>query len=114
MAEVTISVQKVVKTGLQPTYTDDATLNGTDTFLFENSDKTFMHAKNGDSSQHTVTVETPVTVSGLDVAELTVDIPAGENRLIGPFPPGVFNDNSGEAAFTLDAGTSMEIAILRL
>jgi hypothetical protein len=113
MADVDISVQKLTKSGLNATYTDDSTLNGTDTFLFENGNATFMYVKNGDGSSHTVTVQTPATVSGLDVAELTIDVPAGEDRFIGPFPPGVFNYNTGKAKFTLDAGTSMEIAILR-
>jgi hypothetical protein len=114
MAEVDISVQKLDKNGLDATYTTDSTLNDSDTFLFENGNATFLHVKNGDSSQHTVTVQTPATVSGLDVAELSVDIPAGEERFIGPFPPGVFNYSTGKAKFTLDAGTSMEIAILRV
>jgi hypothetical protein len=114
MSDVDISVQKMDKTGLDATYTTDSTLNGSDTFLFENGDQTFMHVKNGDSSEHTVTVQTPKTVSGLTVQELSVDVPAGEERFIGPFPPGVFNYSTGKAKFTLDAGTSMEIAIIRL
>lgn len=114
MSEVNIDVQKLTKSGLEATYTDDSTLNGSDTFLFVNGNATFMHVKNGDGSQHTVTVQTPATVSGLDVEELTVDIGAGDEKFIGPFPPGVFNYSSGKAKFTLDAGTNMEIAILRV
>lgn len=114
MSEVNISVQELQQGGLSATYTDDTTLDGTDTFLFKNNGYTFMHVKNGDSSQHTVTVQTPKQVSGLDVSELTVDVAAGGEKFIGPFPPGVFNYSGGNAKFTLDAGTSMEIAILRV
>ena len=113
MAEVEITVQSATFNGVEATYTTDSTLNGTDTFQFKNDGKTIMHFKNGDSSQHTVTVETPRKVSGLDVAEVSVDLGASVEKFIGPFPPGTFNAG-GLVSFTLDAGTSMEVAILRL
>jgi hypothetical protein len=78
-----------------------------------NDGRTFLHVKNGDSSQHTLTFTTPREVAGLAVADPAVDVAASGEKFIGPFPPGVFNAG-GLCSFTLDAGTSMEIAIVRV
>jgi hypothetical protein len=81
----------------------------------------FLHVKNGDGSPHTATITTPNTVDGLAVSDLAVTIPAGEERIIGPFPyiydtvdtdpdpdidPAVFVD--------LDADTSVTLAAIKL
>lgn len=113
MAEVQIDVQTATFNGLNATYTTDSVLNGSDTFQFTNDGRTFVHMKNGDSSSHTVTLTTPREVVGLSVVDPTVSIPAGEDRFIGPFSPGVFNAG-GMVDFTLDAGTSMEVAVIRI
>lgn len=113
MAEVQIDVQTATFSGLDATYTTDSTLNGSDTFQFINDGRTFMHVKNGDSSQHTLTFTTPREVAGLSVTDPTVDVAASGAKFVGPFPPGVFN-SGGLVDFTLDAGTAMEIAIVRI
>lgn len=113
MPDVQIDVQTMTFNGIEGDYTEDDVLNGSDTFQFTNDGRTFLHVKNGDTSQHTVTLETPREVAGLSVENPTVDIPASEERFIGPFAPGVFN-SGGLTEFTLDSGTSMEIAVIRV
>lgn len=110
MARADISVQLIDRSGLEPSYTA-ATADGE---KFVNNGRVFIHVKNGDASQHTVTVQTPGTVDGLDVAERTVDIPAGEERIIGPFPPGHYNQADGKVYIDYDAVTSITLAAIRL
>jgi hypothetical protein len=54
------------------------------------------------------------TSDGLAVADRAVAIPAGEERLIGPFPSAIYDDGNGKVQLTYDAVTSMTIAALRL
>lgn len=52
--------------------------------------RTFLHVKNGGGSPDTVTLVTPGTVSGLAIADRTISVPAGAERLIGPLDPGLY------------------------
>jgi hypothetical protein len=108
MADLT--VQNIDRSGLSPSYGTCA--GGGDQFL--NASNTFIHVKNGDASPHTVTIVTQSTSDGLAVADRAVAIPAGEERLIGPFPSAIYDDGNGKVQLTYDAVTSMTIAALRL
>jgi hypothetical protein len=106
----TLSAQNVVLTGLLPVYTAaDATGNN-----FLNDGMVFLHVKNGDVASKTVTLTTPNLVEGIAIADPTVVIPAGEDRMIGPFPTGPFNDSSGKANVTYSAVTSVTVALVRM
>lgn len=90
MARAVLAVQDSVLAGLTPTFTV-ATVDG---HAFDNrSGKVVLYVKNGGGVSTTVTISTPATVNGLAVADLTVSIPAGEERVIGTFPRGVFNND---------------------
>lgn len=105
----TLTKQSVVRTGLEPSY--DAASSGGDEFA--NTGAEFIHVKNGDGSPHTVTIETPNLVDGtLAIADRDVVVPAGEERMIGPFPVGTYNDGDGLVQLTYDAVTSVTIALL--
>lgn len=88
MAELT--VQEINEGGLEATYS--AAAEGGDTFQNDSSGKVFVHVKNGSASQMTVTVTPEVSskdVPGfgtLSKSGVDVDIPASEDRFIGPFP----------------------------
>ena len=43
-----------------------------------------------------------------------VSVPAGDERFIGPFPTGAFNDAAGKVQITYDDVTSITIAALRM
>jgi len=107
MAELT--AQQISRDGLDPTYVA-CDVAGDD---FVNAGDEFIHIKNGDGSPHTVTIVTPATVDGLAVADRDVVVPAGEERMIGPFPAGAYNDENAKVTFTYDAITSLTIAILK-
>lgn len=86
----TLIVQDIVEAGLAAAYAN-ADAAGDD-FANDSSRRVFTHVKNGGASQITVTstpVETTKQVPGfgeMTKSGIDVDIPAGEDRFIGPFP----------------------------
>jgi len=87
MAE--LSVQQIDKGGLQASYASAE--SGGDTYP-NDSERIFLHVKNGDSAEHTVTIAALVSETErpgfgtLSVSDISVAIPAGEDRFIGPVP----------------------------
>lgn len=102
-----LAAQKVTQAGLEAAYAAAAAAGD----KFANNGKRFLHVKNASVAQITVTVTTPVTVGSLAVADQTVDIPAGEDRLIGPFGA-EFTDSLGETSISYSGATSVTLAVL--
>ncbi len=72
--------------------------------------------KNGSGSPITVTLN--IRATAIDgalgaVTDPTVTIAAGVTKIIGPFPPGLYNDASGLAQITYSLETSVTVTILR-
>ncbi|MCW2242260.1 hypothetical protein [Azospirillum canadense] len=113
----TLSVQSISEVGAALTYA--AAAAGGDAFP-NADDRTFLHVKNGGGSSVTVTITaqtTTATVPGLGVmtkANRTVAIPAGDDRLIGPFPQKAFNNSSNQVAVGYSAVTSVSVAVVRV
>ena len=115
MAYNSISIQTVVKGGLEPTYTG-ATLSDGD--RFRNTGKEFIHVLNGGGGAVAVTIPTPAQVSGLDIEDKIVSVPAGEDRMIGTFEPGLYNQaagatDAGDCYVEYDQTSSVTIAVIR-
>lgn len=109
MAELT--VQDVARDGLQPSY--DAAASGGDSFA--NNGNTLFHVKNDDASSHTATIASEANAPvGTAQADISVAVPAGEERMIGPLPKGAFNDGNGLANVTYDAVTSVTVAAISM
>ncbi len=112
-----LTIQTIGEAGVQSTYA--AATSGGDTARNDNGD-VFLHVKNGDASSHTVTVTAQTasaTVPGMGTttkANVAVAVPAGEERMIGPFARLAFNDASNDVAITYDDVTAVTIAALRL
>ena len=86
------SVETIIASpGLTATYTAIIT----DGISFSNDGATFLHVKNGAASTMTITVQSQITVDGLAVADLAVEVGASEERFIGPFPTTTYNVQSG-------------------
>jgi len=107
----TKSVQTIIRTGtgLTPAYTSCS--GGGD--VFPNAGNEVIHIKNGHSGAQTVTIVSQSTVDGLAVADRAIAIPAGEERFIGPFPQGTYNNSSGQVELTYSGVTSLTIAVLK-
>lgn len=108
----TLTKQTVDRDGLNATY--DAAASGGDQWA--NGGQEVLHVKNGDTAGHTVTVASQVAapVPGTAKSDVAVTVPAGEERFIGPFPKGNFNDANGNAQITYDAVTSVTLAVLEI
>jgi len=98
------------RAGVIPVYTPCAE-NGDE---FPNTGNEILLVKNDDDAPHTVSIITPRLVDGLAVADRTVVIPAESERLIGPFPQGIYNDDNARTKLTYSDETGMSIAVLRV
>lgn len=113
MADVRIDVEKVIPGGLAATYT--GSLLTTNDYLIKNDGKTILHFKKSAAVNAVITVETPITVDGLAVAERTATVPASTgDRFMGPFPTRVYNDTSGDLRFTPSDVDGLTVAVLRI
>ena len=110
MARTSLTVQDVERSGLEPSYAS-ANVDGNS---FANNGRVILHAKNGSGGAITVTVKTPGTVDGLAVADRTVSVPAGEERMIGVFPPADYNQSDGDVYIDYSGVTSLTVAALRI
>lgn len=111
----TLTAQTLAESGLDATYA--AASAGGDDVINPTDKRLFLHVKNGDASSHTVTVaalDNSVDVVGygpVTKPDVSVAIPAGEDRFIGPFPHAAFGSS---LPITYDAVTSVTIAALHL
>jgi len=104
-----LAVVTISRNGLEATYNTAA--GGGDAFI--NTGNEFVHIKNDDASSKDITFATPAEVDGLAVADRVVSIPAGEDRMIGPFPASTYNDTAGKVQITYSAVTSVTIAVIK-
>jgi hypothetical protein len=106
----TITVQEITRAGIVPSFAaGDA--NG---HQFVNDGNTYLEVKNSDA-QTTLTITVPATEFGLSFTAPAITIPATTgNKIIGPFPPSLFN-NAGSLVF-IDflAVTGITVAAFRL
>jgi hypothetical protein len=87
-----------------------AAVDGANGNQFQNNGRMFLHVKNGAVSQITVTI----AAQKAGVSDLEIAVPAGEERMIGPFAPGIYNDGDRLVQVSYSSGTSVTAALLRL
>lgn len=106
----TLNVQKATLTGLNPTFVA-ASAAGDD---FTNSGKAVLYIRNGGAAEVTVTVnsQTPCNY-GFD-HDAVVAVPAGGERIIGPFPKARFNDANDKVQIAYSGVTSVTVAVLEV
>ncbi|NIH81689.1 hypothetical protein [Amycolatopsis viridis] len=96
MARTSLTTQQIVKEGITPALTGPPNSDGD----VIDTGRVFLVVDNASGASLTVSVQTPVTVDGLDLEELAVTIPSGTRRYIGPLKPSTF----GRLVGTPDAG----------
>lgn len=108
----TLTVQSVTPSGKTPSYASAAA--GGDKFPW--SEHAFIHVKNGDASSHTVTVASQYSTlpPGQQSKDLTVSVPAGGEKIIGPFYKAAFQDSDGNVNLSYDAVTSVTVGAFEL
>ena len=111
MTRAVLTPQDVLRTGLTHTFASVDNVNGNE---FTNDGRCALYVKNASGGSINVTVGTPGVVDGLAVADLVVAVGAGVNKLIGPFPAGIYNQTGGLVYVDWSAGTSVTAAVLRM
>lgn len=106
-----LSTQTISRAGVTPAYTAVA---ASDTFLPDAD--TFIHVKNAGGSSDTVAVQVLAgDPPGLTIADVSVSVPNGQERMIGPFSPQYFADPStGLATVTHSFQTSVTAGVFKL
>lgn len=93
----------------------NGSLSISDTYLFPNDGRTFLHAKKSGAGACTVTASTPANARGLAIADPTYTVPASTGDvIIGPFAPDLFNDANGKVSVTLSEITGLSVGVFRL
>lgn len=105
-----LTVQDVTVSGLTPAYA--AASAGGDTFV--NNGRIMLHIKNGGASPITVTIVSAKTCNFGFQHDITVTINASSEKMIGPFPPERFNNDSGMVQVNYSAVTSVTVAALEV
>lgn len=114
MADLTI--QTIAAAGLDPAY---SAVSATDKLKADSGERHFLHVKNGGGVSTTVTItaqKTTARVGGagsVTISNMSVAIPAGEERLIGPFPE-AYLDTAGDVNIAYSATTSVTAAAFTL
>jgi hypothetical protein len=86
---------------------------GGDAFLNTGKELLLITHTNGGGSQETLTIAMQKSIDGEDVPDKTVDIPAGEKHLLGPFPTGLYNDVDGKVQLTYSSETDLELLVIQ-
>lgn len=82
---------------------------------FLNDGKTLLLVQNGSGSPLVVTVQTAQTVEGNAIADPTFTVAAGDDAILGPFTPSLFNQVAdGKVYSDTDAQTSITVAAVRM
>lgn len=108
MARTALSVQQIRRSGLTPAYSA-ANVDG---HSFPNSGQEILHVKTVGTGA-TVSFPIPGTVDGQAVASRSVVLGTNTERLIGPFPPGTYNQPDGNVNVDFSSVTSVTVAVLR-
>ena len=111
MARTALLVTNVTRLGVDSAATLEAA--NVDGEKFYNDGSNWLEILNTNAADCTVTVQTPRTVDGLAVAELTVVISQNERMLIGPFPASTFNQSGTDGGMVyvdFDVVTDVTVA----
>ena len=116
MGDVRLTVQKVLKAGIDLTDNAGLAVAATSTYKVANDGRTFLHFKKSAAVICNVIVDTPATLGGYGVDNLTIVVAAGPNseKHAGPFPTRIFNDGNGDLRFTLSDVDGLTCALAKL
>jgi|SRR5581483_882250 len=113
MAIVPLTPDVMTEAGLSETV--NSGLSTANTYTVRNNGKTFLHVKNTGGTACVVTINANGTVAGhtLSAGSVTVPITTGD-KLIGPFPAAVYDDQNHDVSFTLSFITGVTVAVVQL
>lgn len=106
----TLTVQNIANTGLNPSLASAAG-SGDE---FANSGQTYFHANNASGGAITVTFNAQNSCNYGVTHDIAVSVPAGEERLIGPFEKQRFNDANERVQVTYSGVTSLTVGAFEM
>lgn len=107
----TLTATTLSRSGVSIEDNDVAAAAGGDQFA--NTGQEYVIIKNA-GSEITATFATGMTVDSLAVANKDVTCGASETTVVGPFPPGWYNDANGYVQITYSSVTSVTILVVKL
>lgn len=107
MARVTLTASSMLSGGVQLA----AAAAQTDGNAFANTGNQWFYVKNGNGSTIVVTIQTPLTVGGIAVAEVTKSLLTTEEWLFGVFDTHIFNQSNGEVYIDYDIVASVTVQV---
>lgn len=116
MTDVRWTVEDLALAGLQAA-TYNGSLSASDTYLVNlgGDGVTFLHFKKSGAGACTVTMDTPITIAGQDVANPTIEVIATSgDTFVRLSPESILRDSSHDARITLSEITGLTVAVLRL
>jgi hypothetical protein len=111
MARTALSKQQSLNNGLTPAFSAGDSANG---HSFVNDGHQMLYVKNGGGSSINVTISTTGKLAGLSLAALVIAVPNGQERMIGPFDPTVFNQADGNVYADLSGATSVTVGVFQV
>lgn len=105
----TLPVIQVVQAGVE-LVTENASAGGD---VFPNTGNEILYMRNSSGSNTTVTIAAPGQPKNAAIASETYIVGDGQHRVAGPFPPGIFNNSSGQVAVSYSSATSFVVAVFR-
>ena len=107
----TLAIQIINHTGLSESLAAAAAAGD----QFANDGRIFLHVKNTNGASRDVTINSQNNCSqGFD-HDIIVTVPATTgDKMIGPFPPGRFDDGSGFVQVTYESEAGVTVAAIRL
>lgn len=109
MARQSVTTQQITRAGTVPT----ATAPNADGDIVDTGGTVFLLVSNTGASAASVTVKTQATYDGLAVEDLTVPLPAGATKAIGPLSTATFGFPAGDVnakrAFVDYTGTPADL-----
>lgn len=107
MARTAITVTEVTRSGVvQPTAQNGDASNGMN---LPWNDGRILLELNSNSGTTIFTFPIPVTVDGSAVTSKTVTCTVGQTKVVGPLPPGIYNQSDGTVNVDMDNTTNGRI-----
>ena len=113
MADRRLTPEKALVAGLTTTILSD--ILATDVHQVRNDGRVFLRIVKAGAGDAILTFTTPGTVGGYAIANPTATVVATTGiMVIGPFPPAIFNDESGDLEWSVDEVTGLTCEIVQL
>jgi hypothetical protein len=112
MARTAIAKQTPARAGTAVNYGAVSAAAAPDGMYFDSDGSELVLVKNGDVGSHTMTVDVPVIVDGVTVADRVVTVAAGATVAWQPRPE--HRQTSGQVHLNFDSATSVTVAVINL